>query len=524
MQSSADCQYISSCIDYLSSFRQHIFDCFKKLFSQYSNTSLFEQSREFLDLDPYQYEELKQIIDNFSLRLHQLCDQAVFQVYSLERTNNSKYKEWKSLIGQLVAEVDSNIQILNQKNIYTVKEPTFVYHRGIVSKGLNTKLIMKYPESTLYKQYKENLSANASSIYIDQPADNDRLIVQYMQDDPSLLKDIKQLSSSQKQSFLKSIEWHHLPLNYKYVSALCCNEAKEIIEALKDKRIVSVNGNQDFEFTSLLKQNNALEPIFENQLVRDVHIDQNKTIIINIQLNHPIIIKNYLQNQKESIDTSLLTNSDDLTIDDIEHDFQVCHLQLEKPILCQLQLYLVRPSVLFTDSKIIDRDFDSSLAQWTGYKSWKLIFRASEHHFSSKSFHRHCDNKGPTLIVIKSTQGYIFGGFTTQSWNTSNSPKADPNAFIYSLRNPFNVEPTQLTLREKSRVAITCKKENGPFFGVTDLVINDQCDQEACRIGNNDTSAFHCHSIHKKAFFVGTNDPNKTNFFKVFDYEVFVYM
>lgn len=115
MQSSADCQYISSCIDYLSSFRQHIFDCFKKLFSQYSNTSLFEQSREFLDLDPYQYEELKQIIDNFSLRLHQLCDQAVFQVYSLERTNNSKYKEWKSLIDQLVAEVDSNIQILNQK-------------------------------------------------------------------------------------------------------------------------------------------------------------------------------------------------------------------------------------------------------------------------------------------------------------------------------------------------------------------------------------------------------------------------
>ena len=28
-----------------------------------------------------------------------------------------------------------------------------------------------------------------------------------------------------------------------------------------------------------------------------------------------------------------------------------------------------------------------------------------------------CDDKGPTLIVIQSSEGWIFGGYTTQSWS-----------------------------------------------------------------------------------------------------------
>ena len=46
----------------------------------------------------------------------------------------------------------------------------------------------------------------------------------------------------------------------------------------------------------------------------------------------------------------------------------------------------------------------------------KSIYRASEHNYTGKSFHECCDNKGPTLIVIKSSGGWIFGGYTTQSW------------------------------------------------------------------------------------------------------------
>ena len=70
-------------------------------------------------------------------------------------------------------------------------------------------------------------------------------------------------------------------------------------------------------------------------------------------------------------------------------------------------------------SKIIDnKEYDKCLQEWTGYDyKWKLLYRASEHGYIADSFHKCCDYKGPTLIVIKSSGGWIFGGYTTQSWS-----------------------------------------------------------------------------------------------------------
>ena len=71
----------------------------------------------------------------------------------------------------------------------------------------------------------------------------------------------------------------------------------------------------------------------------------------------------------------------------------------------------LRDSVL-----LLDTQYDSYLREWVGDKQMKLIYRASEHGYRAKSFHDYCDNKGPTLIIIKSSEGWIFGGYTTQSW------------------------------------------------------------------------------------------------------------
>ena len=62
-------------------------------------------------------------------------------------------------------------------------------------------------------------------------------------------------------------------------------------------------------------------------------------------------------------------------------------------------------------------EYDRCLQKWTRCHKWKLLFRASDHEYKAKSFHECCDDKGPTLVVIKSTSGYIFGGYTTQSWS-----------------------------------------------------------------------------------------------------------
>ena len=79
--------------------------------------------------------------------------------------------------------------------------------------------------------------------------------------------------------------------------------------------------------------------------------------------------------------------------------------------------YRKTPSVLLTNTNIVNQKYDSYLREWLGDYKWKLIYRASVHEYTASSFHEYCDDKGPTLIVIKSTEGWIFGGYTTQSWN-----------------------------------------------------------------------------------------------------------
>ena len=78
---------------------------------------------------------------------------------------------------------------------------------------------------------------------------------------------------------------------------------------------------------------------------------------------------------------------------------------------------LHHPSSLFSETSIASSEYDSYFHQWIPtVQKWKLIYRASEHDYTAKSFHECCDDQGPTLILFKSTEGYIFGGYTTQSW------------------------------------------------------------------------------------------------------------
>ena len=72
-------------------------------------------------------------------------------------------------------------------------------------------------------------------------------------------------------------------------------------------------------------------------------------------------------------------------------------------------LYPIYSSFL-KESIINKKQYDRYLKEWLGneYK-WKLLYRASEHDYTGESFHEYCDDKGPTLVIIKSTEGWIFG-------------------------------------------------------------------------------------------------------------------
>ena len=49
--------------------------------------------------------------------------------------------------------------------------------------------------------------------------------------------------------------------------------------------------------------------------------------------------------------------------------------------------------------------------------NYALIYRASRNGWAIANFHSCCDNKGPTVTVVK-YGNYIFGGYTEQPWES----------------------------------------------------------------------------------------------------------
>ena len=91
----------------------------------------------------------------------------------------------------------------------------------------------------------------------------------------------------------------------------------------------------------------------------------------------------------------------------------------------------------------------------------KLIFSSDKEDDKASSFHKKCDNIAPTLTLIETKEGFRYGGFTTQSWESTETSifKKDKSAFIFSLDTEKKYE---ITNEEKS---IQCSMYWGPYFG-----------------------------------------------------------
>ena len=64
-----------------------------------------------------------------------------------------------------------------------------------------------------------------------------------------------------------------------------------------------------------------------------------------------------------------------------------------------------------------------------------LIFKATRDGDSIKDFSDKCGNKINTLIIIKTTENLVFGGFTKEKWGSEKMDKIDDDAFCFSVKN-----------------------------------------------------------------------------------------
>ena len=87
-------------------------------------------------------------------------------------------------------------------------------------------------------------------------------------------------------------------------------------------------------------------------------------------------------------------------------------------------------------SNIINKNDEQVILNWIPNEviSAELIFDTYRDGDSIDSFKNRCEGKSPTLVIIKTTQNIIIGGFTTASWKKEGY-SSDDNAFVFSL-NP----------------------------------------------------------------------------------------
>ena len=76
------------------------------------------------------------------------------------------------------------------------------------------------------------------------------------------------------------------------------------------------------------------------------------------------------------------------------------------------------PGLLGSSLIVTNETHQSALQSWLPLNATcSLLYRASTDGKTPADFHRCCDNKGPTLMLIKSGE-YIFGGYTSKSWES----------------------------------------------------------------------------------------------------------
>ncbi|KAK8791100.1 hypothetical protein WA158_005731 [Blastocystis sp. Blastoise] len=190
--------------------------------------------------------------------------------------------------------------------------------------------------------------------------------------------------------------------------------------------------------------------------------------------------------------------------------------------------YCISNKTNFIDSSILNGNstYIYTLNSWVGKgNEWNLLFRASEHEYSASEFHQYCDDKGPTMTIIKhighDNKINIFGGYTNQSWKSNNDKpmKTDDGAFLYTLNNEHDIPPTLYMVNDKYN-AIFCKDTYGPSF--IDFLIGDFYNNSLRGLINSKTN---CYSFIKtplnRSLFINTKGPKEDNDFIISEYEVY---
>jgi hypothetical protein len=126
----------------------------------------------------------------------------------------------------------------------------------------------------------------------------------------------------------------------------------------------------------------------------------------------------------------------------------------------------VEPVSIPIESTII-QEFPRSLGD-LATKKWKLLYRGTRDGFGPRQFHRACDHKGNTVVLIETSKKWVLGGYSPCVWESTMDFAEDTNgeSFLFSLKRPGGTEAMMFPIKkELKRFAIYACMSFGPTFG-----------------------------------------------------------
>ena len=224
--------------------------------------------------------------------------------------------------------------------------------------------------------------------------------------------------------------------NGNYIKFLIINsnsfikQEYELIQNLKDLHILNIFFLNFENLEKIVKELISLKKENNLKIIKDKENDIFIIKILNKIRGEEFIIKI----PQKKIDISEISNIIPI-INQLQE--KILKLEQENDMLKKNQENLEkRVSFLeLFDSNIINKEQKKIIIEWIPkkIKSTELIFDTKIHGDTIDDFKNKCKGKNPTIVIIKTDEGVIFGGYTEHPWEKE-GPYEDYKAFIFSFK------------------------------------------------------------------------------------------
>ena len=307
--------------------------------------------------------------------------------------------------------LDVNELKMVSEKMSTNDKKVYVFSDG-QRKEIPNELVMKYQDSLLYMIMNDVESrANGHEVDVDSQFHYLDEIIKYMNNE----YDIFELDGIAFDEFCGELMEMNIPFRMDIMHRLYTG-SNEYGVGWKNQYMMV----QGHEYTELLNYMNLKLGELKYDGLDRIEVIKSKPVLQHANLI--ACFEKYLKNPDQYVKSNSFSGVY------VQNQFADIGFDTSNEVVRKF-LRLYQNSFIFGNTKILNFEYADSLRQWFGDCRYKLIYRASEHNYTASSFHKYCDNKGPTLVVIKSKEGFVFGGFTAKSWRREGG-----NSMFYSNR------------------------------------------------------------------------------------------